>query len=174
MDMSQAVIYTGVMDFDDDIIRAHMQSFGYLLSHCHAVYQRGLLQAIEGTGLHMGHVVVLASLWQHQRRGEDPDLTQTRLVQVSGVEKSSLVLFLDALEKDGWVERRRHPTDRRAHLVHLTDSGRERFERVGYRLYQCEQAALSPFSPDEQAQMKSLLSRLLIHLQGDKDLTPRP
>lgn len=156
------------MDFDDDIIRAHMQSFGYLLSHGHALYQRRLLAAVEGTGLHMGHVVVLASLWQHHRQGESSDLTQTRLVQVSGIEKSSLVLFLDALEKDGWVERRRHPADRRAHLIHLTDSGRQRFEKIGYRLFQCEQAALSPFTPDEQAQFKALLSRLLVHLEGGR------
>lgn len=154
------------MDFDDDIIRAHMRSFGYLLSHGHALYQRGLLAAIEGTGIHMGHVVVLASLWQHQRQGDSRDLTQTRLVRVSGIEKSSLVLFLDALEKDGWVERRKHPNDRRAHLVHLTDSGRQRFDAIGYRLYQAEQAALSPFTPDEQAQFKDLLSRLMVHLQN--------
>lgn len=153
------------MDFDDSIIRAHMQSFGYLLSRCHALYQRRLLATIEGTGLHMGHIVVIASLWQHQRQGQETDLTQTRLVQVSGVEKSSLVLFLDALEKDGWVERRRHPTDRRAHLISLTDSGRERFDAIGYRLYMGEQAALSPFTADEQAQFKDLLSRLLVHLE---------
>ncbi len=154
------------MNFDDDIIRAHMRSFGYLLSRCHQLYQRDLMRAIEGSGLHMGHVVVIASLWQHERQGGGSDLTQTRLTQVSGIEKSSLVLFLDALEKDGWVERRRHPTDRRAHLVHLTDSGRERFDKVGLRLYQGEQAALSPLTLDEQTQLKNLLSRLLVHLEG--------
>ncbi len=153
------------MDFDDSIIRAHMQSFGYLLSHCHALYQKQLLRTMEGTGIHMGHVVVLASLWQHWRQDRDSDLTQTRLVQVSGVEKSSLVLFLDALEKDGWVERRRHPTDRRAYLIHLTDSGRERFDKIAYRLYAGEQAALTPFSREEQAQFKDLLLRLMVHLE---------
>ena len=154
------------MDFDDSIIRAHMQSFGYLLSHCHALYQRRLLANIEGTGLHMGHVVVIASLWQHERQGQESDLTQTRLVQVSGIEKSSLVLFLDALEKDGWVERRRHPSDRRAHLISLTDSGRERFDKLAYRLYMGEQMALTPFTPEEQTQFKDLLSRLLVHLES--------
>ena len=69
--------------------------------------------ALAGETIHLGHVVLLASLL-----GKN-DQTQTELTQTSGIEKSSVVLFLDFLEKDGWLERRRHPTDRRAHHVHL-------------------------------------------------------
>ncbi|MEI9903160.1 MAG: MarR family transcriptional regulator [Asticcacaulis sp.] len=120
------------MDFDDSIIRAHMQSFGYLLYHCHALYQKQLLKTVEGTGIHMGHVVVLASLWQHRRQDRDSDLTRPGWSRCRASRNRRWVLFLDALEKDGWVERRRHPTDRRAYLIHLTDSGRERFDKLAY------------------------------------------
>src|SRR3569623_1291279 len=103
------------------INRQHQKAMGYLLAGAHGLFRAHLPKALEGTSVHMGQVVLLASLFAQN------DLTQVQLTQVSGIEKSSVVLFLDALEKDGWVERRRHPTDRRAHLVHLTDRGRERF-----------------------------------------------
>ncbi len=152
------------------IAAAHMQSFGYILARLHAQMRVRMTHTLEGTGLHGGHVVLLASLWvrlqQAQEVREDPGLTQTQLVQVSGVEKSSLVLFLDGLEKDGWVERRRHPTDRRAHLVYLTPSGAERFAKVGLRLFEAEQETFSVFSAEEKGQLLGLMSRLLSHVDG--------
>ncbi|MGN6422178.1 MAG: MarR family transcriptional regulator [Asticcacaulis sp.] len=48
-------------------------------------------------------------------RSAAPCRSRSVLSKVTGIEKSSVVLFLDALEKDGWVERRPHPGDRRAH-----------------------------------------------------------
>ncbi|HVZ98829.1 MAG TPA: MarR family transcriptional regulator [Caulobacterales bacterium] len=83
---------------------------------------------------------------------------------LSGIEKSSVVLFLDALEKDGWVERRPHATDRRAHAVHLTRKGRARFEQVGKRLAAAQEEALAEFSAAERKQLEGLLVRLITHL----------
>ncbi len=154
------------MDFDDDIIRQHMRSFGYLLANCHGLWRDEMARAIDGTGIHMGHVVILASLRAERLIHGDGDLTQTRLAQLSGIEKSSLVLFLDALEKDGWVERRRHPTDRRAHNIHITDKGLERFEIIGARLFVNEQRALAIFDDEERARFMNSLARLLVHLKG--------
>lgn len=153
------------MDVDDKVIRKHMESFGYLLANSHALFRAQMEKAVAGSGLHLGHVIILASLRAERLNGAGDDMTQTRLAQLSGIEKSSLVLFLDGLEKDGWVERRRHPTDRRAHNVHITDNGMKRFEAVGQKLYANEQKALSVFGDDERATFIALLSRLLVHLK---------
>ncbi len=153
------------MDFDDTVVRTHMQSVGYLIASCHSSFHRQLSAAVKPEGLHMGHVVVLASLRTQRLHGAG-DMTQARLTQISGIEKSSLVLFLDALENGGWVERRRHPNDRRAYLVHITDAGMERFEKVGQRLFDAEQHALSVLSTSERSQLQSLLARLLVHLEA--------
>lgn len=151
------------------IAAAHMQSFGYVLARLHAQLRVRMTHTLEGTGLNGGHVVLLASLWvrlqQAREAQEDPGLTQTQLVQVSGVEKSSLVLFLDGLEKDNWVERRRHPADRRAHLVYLTPSGAERFAKVGLRLFEAEQENFSVFTAPEKTQLIGLMGRLLTHVE---------
>ncbi len=160
-------------DKDDDLERAitavHLRSLGFMVHRLQVQLRQRMMTAIEGSGLHGGQVVVLATLWvrllQSRDLGEDPGLTQTHLVQISGVEKSSLVLFLDGLEKDGWIERRKHPTDRRAHLVYLTPSGAERFTQVGQTLYAFEQENFAPFSDDEKAALMHGLTKLLTHLE---------
>ena len=138
----------------DLITQKHEHAMGYLLARAHGLFRGHLDKALTGTGLHMGHVLILASL------STSNDLTQTQLTQLAGTEKSSLVLFLDALEKDGWVERRPHPTDRRAHQVHLTDDGRARFAVIGARLYALQERNLEVFSAEERAQFTQMLLRL--------------
>ncbi len=154
---------------ENAIVAAHLQSFGYLMQRIHMQWRQRLVATLEGTGLHGGHVVVLATLWvrftQAAWRREDPGLTQTQLVQISGVEKSSLVLFLDGLEKDGWIERRKHPGDRRAHLVYLTPAGAERFAKLGLKLQAMDQENFAPFSADEKAGLMQGLTRLLVQLE---------
>ncbi len=146
-------------DPEDIVIAAHQKAMGYLLATAHTLFRTRMTQAIAGEPIHMGHVVLLASLYASN------DLTQAQLGQISGIEKSSIVLFLDTLEQDGWVERRRHPTDRRAHLVHLTDAGRTRFTAVGIKLDIAQSNALTVFSPEERTQLEGLLVRLIGHLQ---------
>jgi len=150
---------------DDEIVQVHARSFGYVLAHVHGLFNARLAATLEGTGLHMGHVVVLATLRAQRELHQESTLTQTRLAEASGIEKSSLVLFLDALEKDGWIERLRHPTDRRAHIIHLTPSGAERFNEIGVRLQKQQQLNLSVFTAHEQADLLRQMTRLLHHLQ---------
>ena len=122
---------------------------------CCAAHDRGL----AGERIHLGHVVLLASLYAKN------DQTQTELAQTSRIEKSSIVLFLDTLANDGWVERRRHPTDRRAHHVHLTKCGRRRFTRIGKKLDQTQSLALADLSPKQRSNLASLLTRLIRSLE---------
>jgi DNA-binding MarR family transcriptional regulator len=51
--------------------------------------------------------------------------TQQRLADTMGVHRNAMVGLIDDLEDRGLVQRRRHPADRRAHAVHLTDSARD-------------------------------------------------
>jgi DNA-binding MarR family transcriptional regulator len=58
-----------------------------------------------------------------------------RLSKAVGVRPRSITGFVDALEADGWVERRADPDDRRATIVALTTAGQTAFARLleGYR-----------------------------------------
>src|SRR5262245_16510597 len=93
-------------------------SIGFLLARTHGLIRARMVAALDGGALHLGHVALLSSLFAGN------DQKQTQLVQGTGIEKSSVVLFLDALESEGWIERRPHAADRRAHAVHLTRKGR--------------------------------------------------
>jgi DNA-binding MarR family transcriptional regulator len=149
----------------DEIQAFHAQSFGYALAQLSRLFRDSLAATLEGTGLHMGHVLVLATLRAQRELHGESTLTQRRLGEATGIEKSSLVLFIDALERDGWVKRRRHPTDRRAYIVHLTDEGARRFENVGLGLYHQQQANLAPLSKDEQQTFLEVINRLIEHLR---------
>jgi DNA-binding MarR family transcriptional regulator len=52
-----------------------------------------------------------------------------------GVTPRTITGLVDALEADGWVERRAHPSDRRATIVALTPAAESAFGRLleGYR-----------------------------------------
>jgi DNA-binding MarR family transcriptional regulator len=150
----------------DEIHAFHARSFGYALAQLSRLFHDSLAGTLDGTGLHLGHVLVLATLRAQRELHGESTLTQTRLAEATGIEKSSLVLFLDALERDGWVERCRHPRDRRAHIVHLTDEGARRFEQVGLGLYRQQQANLAVLSEAEQTAMLGMMSRLTEHLSA--------
>jgi DNA-binding MarR family transcriptional regulator len=150
----------------DEIRAIHAQSFGYALAQLSRLFHDSMAGTLAGTGLHMGHVLVLATLRAQRELHGESTLTQTRLAEATGIEKSSLVLFLDALERDGWVERCRHPRDRRAHIVHLTDEGARRFEQVGLGLYRQQQANLAALGEGEQAAMLEMMNRLTEHLSA--------
>jgi DNA-binding MarR family transcriptional regulator len=52
------------------------------------------------------------------------------LSEAVGVTPRTITGLIDALEKDGWVERRAHPTDRRATIVALTPAAEVAFARL--------------------------------------------
>ena len=52
------------------------------------------------------------------------------LSEAVGVTPRTITGLIDALEKDGWVERRAHPTDRRATIVALTPAAEAAFAKL--------------------------------------------
>lgn len=120
-----------------------------------------MIAAIEGSGLHPGHLAVLGALTD---RGS---MSQRQLSELTLVEKSSMVLFLDALEEGGWVRRVRDPGDRRAHIVEMTRDGAVRFASLGVKLKAVQDRFLAPLKPAERERLIDLLTRL-----GSNGTTP--
>jgi DNA-binding MarR family transcriptional regulator len=127
---------------------------GFLLQRAHLRFREAMLAALEGSGLNLGQLSILGTLAARN------DLSQRQLSASTGIEKSSMVLFVDALEQAGWVERREHPTDRRAQAIHLTAVGLGRLAVVGPRVQAVEAQALARFSASERDALFSLLRRL--------------
>jgi DNA-binding MarR family transcriptional regulator len=55
-------------------------------------------------------------------------LTATRLADLIEQPFSSVVRWIDYLEKERFIERRQHPTDKRVQQIRLTDKGRRSME----------------------------------------------
>jgi DNA-binding MarR family transcriptional regulator len=92
-------------------------------------------------------------------RAEQP-LRMRDLSEMTGVAARTTTAIVDSLERDGLVERVRHPQDRRAFLLRLTDKGAEchrEAEEVD-RIALAE--ATSALDQEDRAQLRALLARI--------------
>ena len=89
------------------------------------------------------------------------DVTQQQLGRAIRMDPSSMVATIDELEAKGWVERRRHPTDRRAYALHITEAGRETLTRARRLARSAQDELLAPLDDAERAQLHALLLRVV-------------
>lgn len=133
------------------------KSIGFLLSKA---YQRAwaIMRAeLETYDLTPPQFGLLAFLWQQD------GLTQAELSEKGQIDRTTVGGLVDRLEKIGLVERRQHPKDRRAYMIHLTDRGRE----MESPLSACAERALTIFTKRLNEQEIAELRRMLEILRGD-------
>lgn len=100
-------------------------------------------------------------LLMHLSRGEGQ--SQQQLADVMGIHRNVMVGLVDALEERGLVERRRHPADRRAHALYLTDAARNLLPEAQRLADKQDDELLAAFDPEDRARLMSLLQRLAEH-----------
>jgi MarR family transcriptional regulator for hemolysin len=69
----------------------------------------------------------------------DAELSQTQIAAAIGVDKTTMVVTVDELERQGLAERVPSPTDRRARVIRVTEAGRAKVEE-GLRIVETVQA----------------------------------
>jgi DNA-binding MarR family transcriptional regulator len=89
-----------------------------------------------------------------------PGSSQQALAETLGTPATRLVALVDGLEQRGVVERRRNPTDRRLHAVHLTDAGSALMDEIGRVAREHDDAVLAALDPAERATLRDLLEKL--------------
>ncbi|MEV5533573.1 MarR family winged helix-turn-helix transcriptional regulator [Streptomyces prunicolor] len=92
-------------------------------------------------------------------RTEQP-LRMRDLSEMTGVAARTTTSIVDSLERDGLVERVRHPHDRRAFLLRLTDTGRECHREAEEVDGLALAAATAELDAEDRAQLRSLLARI--------------
>ena len=147
--------------------RAATDQTGFLLQRAHRRLRLAHNAALAPLRLNIAHVAVAALLAEHG------DLSQRRLIEMMGADKSTMVYLIDALEAQRLVERRRDPADRRAHAVHLTDAGRARLADAGAIAARVEAAFLAPLNGRERAQLDRLLRRIADGPAAARSRAPR-
>lgn len=128
---------------------------GYLLGRATDRSREYFEALVKPLGIGRRHFSVLAVL------GEEKPLSQVEMSERLGIDRNTMVLLLDDLEAKMLVTRRRDPSDRRAHLVSLTDGGRDVLARSIECARRTNDEVFAPLSPEERTQLHSLLSRLV-------------
>lgn len=131
-------------------------SFGLLLRQTRDGLARQLdaSMAEENLGIGFTHFVGLKVL------ANMAPCTANELAQALDQVPSAVTRLLDKLEALGCVRREPHAQDRRALQIVLTEHGRELCARLKKRGDAVMDYAMRDLSPDERAQLLSLLTRI--------------
>jgi DNA-binding MarR family transcriptional regulator len=89
------------------------------------------------------------------------DFTQIQLAELCGLDKTTMVVTVDELERAGLAERRLSPTDRRARIIGVTDAGRKVVAAGQQIIARLHEEILSTLPADERKPFVSALARLV-------------
>jgi DNA-binding MarR family transcriptional regulator len=95
---------------------------------------------------------------------EEDGLTQAELARRQRVEAPSMCRMIDRLARDGLIERRPDPADRRVARVRLTGAGRDAAARGGAVAEALERRAFGGLDAGERELLARLLDRVLERL----------
>ena len=92
-------------------------------------------------------------------------LTQKRIAEISGKDKSTMVSIIDTLADKGYVYREINPTDRREQLIRITDKAKAELPgiRESYRVL--NQVAASHISDEKLAIFNEVLQQMAENLK---------
>ena len=105
--------------------------------------------------MNLRNMVVLAYLRDH------PSVSQQFMTEQLSMDSNTGVLVLNDLEDLEFAERRRDPTDRRRHIVDITDAGLEALESAEVAQGSIEDEILGGLSHDERGELRRLLLKAL-------------
>ncbi len=109
----------------------------------------------ELLGMRVKEFASLAILREHS------PIPQQELGEILCVDANNLVLLLNDLESREFAIRRRDPSDRRRHLVEITEEGLRAFDGAEQAIESVEDDVLAPLTRSEREQLQHLLARAL-------------
>jgi DNA-binding MarR family transcriptional regulator len=109
----------------------------------------------EVLGMNLKSYLALNNLREQQA------MSQQALGDALHLDPNNCVLLLNVLEAGRLAVRRRDPTDRRRHIVELTEEGHRAVERADRALESVENEVLAALSSDERAELRRLLALAL-------------
>jgi MarR family transcriptional regulator for hemolysin len=125
----------------------------WLLSRANWLQKAEIETALMSTGLTTRqHQVLTAAL--------DAEHTQTQLANILGLDKTTMMVTLDELEREGLAQRRPVPSDRRARLVAVTADGRKLLRKADKAFGEANERVLLRLPEAERSVFLQALERL--------------
>ena len=96
----------------------------------------------------------------------DGPVSQPALGAQLGIDRTTVVELIDDLEKQGVVERRRNPADRRSYALHLTAKGRTVQKRATKAFDAAVDEFFGPLTSAERKALADMLTRMILKAQA--------
>ncbi len=116
-----------------------MESAVYLSGLLAKGFSRSLQQKSAVLGVTPGQFPILMTLWN------EDGITQRELVERLEIEQATIANTLSRMVRDGLIERKPHPTDKRAQLLFLTDKAKSLEEQVVSAAQESDEALFTGF-----------------------------
>ena len=127
----------------------------YLLKRAQSLLIEMYGPALAAYGIDGRELAVLSAL---ARNGP---VSQQQVSREFGIDRTTMVALVDALEGKGLVERRPHVTDRRKNMVQLTDEGERVFRHAAPAVDEAERRFLEPLSDGDVEGLRTALRTLV-------------
>lgn len=134
---------------------------GFLFNHAGHVVDTELTAKLAELGTTPREICVLG-------KAHRAELTQSRLGELAGLDKTTMVVTMDKLEQAGLAERRPSATDRRARIVAVTPAG-ERLLAAGQQVVDQAHADMLSALPEAD---REVFVRCMSTLVGDRLAKP--
>jgi MarR family transcriptional regulator, transcriptional regulator for hemolysin len=131
-----------------------MGNLGWMLDQANHALGSEVAGALAPLGLGQRGFCVLSTAM-------DAHLTQTELAGMIGLDKTTMVVTVDELERKGLAERIPSPTDRRARVIKVTDAGRAKVAEGQQIVYQVQDEVLDALPGPERAAFVGALTKLV-------------
>jgi MarR family transcriptional regulator, transcriptional regulator for hemolysin len=138
----------------------------FLLDHASHVLRTRMAAALAEIGLTARMHCVLVHALEEER-------TQIQLAEIGDMDKTTMVVTVDALERAGLAERRPSGKDRRARIIAVTEEGARIAERSQAIVDRVHQEALATLPEDERGAFLRAMNRLVAGYLADAPENPR-
>ncbi|MER8041849.1 MarR family winged helix-turn-helix transcriptional regulator [Streptomyces sp. NPDC094032] len=128
----------------------------YLLDHTSHVLRTRMAARLGEIGLTARMHCVLVHALEEER-------TQAQLAEIGDMDKTTMVVTVDALEKAGLAERRPSSTDRRARIIAVTEKGAKVARKSQQIVDSVHENALSSLPPEPREALLHALNLLATH-----------
>ncbi|RYG66479.1 MarR family transcriptional regulator [bacterium] len=133
---------------------------GALIYRAQRLYVRVGEPRLAALGFAIGQFPVLAAL------RKDGPLSQKELTARANIEQPTMAQTLARMERDGLIERRPNPTDKRSSLISLSPEALDKSPMVMEALMQGNRDALQGFTESETETLVNLLKRVIENLEN--------
>ena len=139
----------------------------HLIKDVARAQMRALQSRLAVYGISFGHWTFLRILWEHD------GLTQRELSDQAGVMEPTTFTAVKAMEKQGLLERRQLPGNRKNMHVYLTTQGRDLKARLVPLAEEVNHVSVQAIRPADVANARKVLLGILANLAQDESVTNR-